>query len=39
MKALLTVFILALIVSAVSAVEMGRITGIVISDNTGDPLP
>ena len=39
MKALLIVFILALIVSTVTAVETGRITGIVVTAETGKPLP
>ncbi len=39
MKALLTVFILALIVSTVAAVETGKICGTVTAGNTGVPLP
>ncbi len=39
MKALLTVFVLALIVSTVAAVETGRICGTVFSGANGDPLP
>ena len=39
MKALLIVFVLALIVSTVAAVETGRICGTVFSGVTGDPLP